>query len=241
MGQEGGKGRSTMRSLTRGGAALRAVANRLARRRARDRHAAPRPHADNGDPPAGEGRGDGSPDPDRSALETADKYFLDSLSWLGATYRDTTFWTERDIVYVLQRHLTDVFRRTDAGWRVFNGHRVNPDESPPMSADLVIVSPKGQIHLGAEFKYEPCHRRHDIAKGKFPVAVWTDIVKDTARARLMVERGAEVAYAIFVDEGAWSSKRDRSIFEEQLLWDTTCPCRSDHGVDVLIYRASGDQ
>ena len=48
-----------------------------------------------------------------------------SLSWLGATYRDTKFWTERDIVYVLQRHLADVFRRKDTGWRVFNGHRVN--------------------------------------------------------------------------------------------------------------------
>ena len=183
-----------MLALTAGGAVLGAVTNRLASRRVGDRHAAPQPHASNVDPPDIDGRGEW-PSADRPELETADEYFVESLSWLGATYRDTKFWTERDIDYVLQRHLADVFRRKDTGWRVFNGHRVNPGESPPMSADLVIVSPTDQIHLGVEFKYEPCHRRPDIAKGKFPAAVWTDIVKDTVRARLIVERGAEVAYA----------------------------------------------
>ena len=57
----------------------------------------------------------------------------------------------------------------------------------------------------------------------------------------MVERGAEVAYAICVDEGAWTSKRDRSMFEEHLVWDTVCSCGTEHGVDVLVHRASGDQ
>lgn len=240
MGQKGGEGRPKM-PLALGSAVLGAETRQLAPRRARDRQAAPQANTASENPSEGEGQGEELPAPVGSELETADEYFLGSLSWLGTIYRDTTFWTERDIVYVLQRHLADALRPTDTGWRVLNGHRVNPGESPPMSADLVIASPTGQVRLGAEFKYEPCHRRPDIAKGKFPVALWTDIVKDTVRARLMVERGAEVAYTIVVDEGAWSSKRDRSLFQEHLIWHTECPCGRAHGVDVLIYRASGDQ
>jgi hypothetical protein len=103
-----------------------------------------------------------------------------------------------------------------------------------------MVDPSGEVSLGAEFKYEPCHRRPDIGKGKFPVAVWTDVVKDTLRARQMVDRGAEVAYAICVYEGGWSTMRDRSMFEQHREWDTDCPCGRDHPVDVLIHRVASN-
>ncbi len=169
---------------------------------------------------------------------TAEDYFLEALDWLAATYRDTPFWTERDIVYVLQRQLSDQLQRRNGAWRVFNGHRINPGETPAMSTDLVMVGPSGEVSLGAEFKYEPCHRRPDIAKGKFPVTVWADVVKDTLRARQMVNRGAEAAYAICVDEGGWTRKGDRSMFEGHLEWETKCPCGHDHAVDVLIHRVS---
>jgi hypothetical protein len=97
---------------------------------------------------------------------------------------------------------------------------------------------RSAVALGAEFKYEPCHRRPDISKGKFPVAVWADVVKDMARARQMVDRGAEVAYAIFLDEGGWSMRRDRSMFETHREWETDCPCGRHHQVEVLIHRVS---
>jgi hypothetical protein len=167
---------------------------------------------------------------------TAEACFVDSLEWLALTYRGTPFWTERDIVYVFQRHLSERLRSQNDQWRVFNGHRINPTERPAVSADLVIISPSGDIALGAEFKYEPCHRRPDIAKGKFPVAVWADVVKDIARADQMVARGAEVAYAICIDEGGWTTARDRSMFEERLEWSTECPCERDHIVEVLMHR-----
>jgi hypothetical protein len=157
---------------------------------------------------------------------------------LALTYRDTPFWTERDIVYVLQRQLSEELRRHNGQWRVFNGHRINPSEKPAVSADLVMVSPSGDIALGAEFKYEPCHRRPDIAKGKFPVAVWADVVKDIARADQMVARGADVAYAICIDEGGWTTARDRSMFEDRLEWRTECPCGRDHVVEVLMHRVA---
>jgi hypothetical protein len=106
-----------------------------------------------------------------------------------------------------------------------------------VSADLVLVARSGAVALGAEFKYEPCHRRPDLAKGKFPVAVWTDVVNDTIRARQMVDRGAaEVAYAILIDEGGWSMRRDRSMFEMRREWETNCPCGRHHQIEVLIHR-----
>jgi hypothetical protein len=237
MGRQGASGGRHAAALAAGGALVGAVANDLATRWKRhqaDPLDAVPPRPDIG-PAAASPRSR-----EETELATADGYFLESLAWLGVAYRGMPFWTERDIVYVLQRQLTDRLQRHDTTWRVFNGHRVNPGESPPMSADLVIVAPSGEVTVGAEFKYEPCHRRPDIAKGKFPVAVWTDVIKDTVRAELMVDRGAEVAYAICVDEGGWTENRDCSMFEEHLEWDTECPCGRDHPTDVLIYRAAAD-
>ena len=104
-------------------------------------------------------------------------------------------------MYTLQRELARALNLQGAPWRVLSGHRANPGERPGVSADCVLVARSGAVELGAEFTYEPCHRRFDIAKGKFPVALWADVVMDTTRARQMVDRGAEVAYAILVDEG----------------------------------------
>jgi hypothetical protein len=227
-------------ALAAGGALVGAVANRLATRWEHHQASAD-PLDDNlSRPDIGPPAASLKPAREVAELATAEDYFLESLAWLGVAYRGMPFWTERDVVYVLQQQLTDGLQRQATTWRVFNGHRVNPGESPPMSADLVIVAPSGEVTVGAEFKYEPCHRRTDIAKGKFPVAVWTDVIKDTVRAQLMVERGAEVAYAICVDEGGWTKRRDRSMFEEHLEWDNECPCGRDHPTDVLIHRASVD-
>jgi hypothetical protein len=70
------------------------------------------------------------------------------------------------------------------------------------------------------------------------MAVWRDVVKGVGRARQLVDRGAEVAYAICVDEGGWSSERDRSRFGKVLEWRTECPCGRDHAVEVLVHRVS---
>lgn len=171
------------------GAIFSGIANRLVRRRGRNQTSTAGARSGPG------ARADTTPDAPEQvpSAPTAEGYFVDSLEFLAGTYRDTPFWTERDIVYVLQRQLADRLQRQPRGWRVFNGQRINPGEKPAVSADLAIVAPSGEVTLGAEFKYEPCHRRPDIAKGKFPVAVWTDVVKDTVRADRMVERGAVVA------------------------------------------------
>jgi hypothetical protein len=79
---------------------------------------------------------------DLSGSSTAEDYFLRSLD-CGGSVPGNPFWTERDIVYVLQRQLSDLLQRRSGEWRVFNGHRVNPGEKPAVSADLVMVASAG--------------------------------------------------------------------------------------------------
>jgi hypothetical protein len=106
---------------------------------------------------------------DAPLASTVDEYFTNALEWLSEAYRSTPFWTERDIVYTLQGELARELHRDGAPWHVLNGHRVNPGERPAVSADLVLVARSGAVALGAEFKYEPCHRSPTLPRASSPL------------------------------------------------------------------------
>jgi hypothetical protein len=171
---------------------------------------------------------------DEAMVAAAEQLFLDTLGWLGAANATTVFYQERDIVYTLQRRLCQLLERDDLPWTVFNDYPMLPGPRRALSADLALLC-DGDVALAAEFKYEPCHKRRDIPRQKFPVTVWSDIAKDTLRAREFVYQGrVAVAYAVCIDEGGYLARRDLSIFEEHLEWQGSC--HQDHPITVFVHR-----
>ena len=139
--------------------------------------------------------------------ETAERVFLDALSWLGNRYGEQVFYVERDVVYAVQTRLNQLVAARDTSLRVYNDYPVLRGARRGLSADLVLLGPSQEIAVAAEFKYEPCHRRHDVLKNKLPVTVWADIVKDTTRVREFVDNGnVHVGYAVVIDEGGYLAR-----------------------------------
>ena len=166
----------------------------------------------------------------------AEAVFLDALNWLGRTYGNRVFYVERDIVYTMQGRLNELISEGSTGWKVYNDYPMLPGPRRSLSADLVLVSPDGLVAVAVEFKYEPCHARHDVLKNKLPVTVWKDIVKDTERVRQFVDQGkAQVAYAVVIDEGGdYLARRDLAVYADRQSWSGSP--RHEHPVEALIFR-----
>ena len=149
--------------------------------------------------------------------------FEQTMQWLRDHYAEFRFFTERDLVWTVQRHLTDVIEHSGLPFRVFNDYPMLPGSHRSRSADLVLVSApvtpptlsaKGKwsasapVALAVEFKYEPAHARDDIWRTKLPVVGWDGIQHDIKRLHEFVEyERASDAYAIFVDEGGAFRRR----------------------------------
>jgi hypothetical protein len=171
---------------------------------------------------------------DEPNVAEAERLFLDTLGWLGTANATLVFYQERDVVYTLQRRLCHLIERDDLPWTVFNDYPMLRGPRRAFSADLALLC-DGDVGLAVEFKYEPCHKRGDILRQKFPVTVWSDITKDTLRVGDFVAQGrAAVAYAVCIDEGGYLARRDVSIFEEHLEWHGSC--HPDHPIAVFIHR-----
>jgi hypothetical protein len=145
------------------------------------------------------------------------------MKWLRERYSDQRFYTERDLVWTVQRRLAGEIAQQGLPYRVFNDYPMLPGPQRSLSADIVLASmpvakPKlspsgkwgssGAVALAVEFKYEPSHARDDIWPTKFPVVSWSSVTQDVARLYQFIEQGrALVAYAIFVDEGGYFRHR----------------------------------
>ena len=126
------------------------------------------------------------------------------MSWLIENYDCFDFFVERDVVWTLQKWLTNIIREKHLPLRVFNDFPMLPGRRRSLSTDLAIVDQERRVLLAAELKYEPSHARTDILESKFPVVSWgkDGVGKDVERVREFVasDRTA-IAYAYFIDEG----------------------------------------
>lgn len=132
--------------------------------------------------------------------------FKSSLRWLQDSYFDHKFYTERDIVWTIQKHISDEIKRAGLPYRVFNDHTI----FRKTRTDLAILDEKNSVEIAAEFKYEPSHTRRadrggDIWQTKFDVVFWSgegSVEKDVQRVKEYVARGlVKEAFAVFLDEG----------------------------------------
>jgi hypothetical protein len=142
-------------------------------------------------------------------LDQCCKLFENVLAWLQETYHDHTFFVERDVVWTLQLALNHEIARLGLPLRVFNDYAIVKGPRRGLCADLAILDQANKVKVGAEFKYEPDHRRQDILQQKLPVVGWKDMEKDIARIRTFVEAGAiECGYTVFIDEGGFFRRRE---------------------------------
>lgn len=149
--------------------------------------------------------------------------FNGSLRWLQDTYTEHRFYTERDIVWTIQKHISEGIERAGLPNRVFNDHTIFKGAR----TDLAILDKENSVELAAEFKYEPSHARRadrggDIWPSKFDVVFWTgdgSVQKDVARAQEYVKRRlAREALSIFVDEGGHFRHRAPHSDSEWIDW-----------------------
>jgi len=154
--------------------------------------------------------------------------FENAISWLRENYRDSRFFTERDIVWTVQTHIIKLIEKQNLTYRIFHNFPVIPGKT----TDLAILRQDNSIEVAAEFKYEPSHGRKftDIWPTKLPVVFWDyGVGKDMERIREFVSKDrTEVAYLIFIDEGGYFRWREPFSGSEWIDWQ--------NGVSVLWAR-----
>jgi hypothetical protein len=154
-------------------------------------------------------------------MNSVPQLFEEAIMWLRANYSHFRFFTERDIVWTLQLHLSEEIERQYLPLRVFDNHKM-PNKT---QVDLAILEQgAGSILVVAELKYEPDHNRTDISARKLsPSKVFWDsdrnngVVQDIGRIVNLIKGGySEVGYVLFIDEGGHHSWREAP---NESIWD----------------------
>jgi hypothetical protein len=137
-----------------------------------------------------------------SALTETARLFEDGLEWLRDTYGTHRFYTERDVVWTVQKWLAIECAARGMNVRVYNDYGIEPGPRRALSADIALVQPGETPAFVAEFKYEPSHRREDLLRVKLPVVGWTAVLLDVERIRRWWADGRiQQGIAVLVDEG----------------------------------------
>jgi hypothetical protein len=166
----------------------------------------------------------------------------EAIRWLQERYDQFSFYQERDLVWTIQSHLVAEIRRRDLDLRVWNDYPMFRQGRQAESADLVLQAADGTIKVAIEFKYEPSHTRPDIQRRKLPVVFWNSegVARDIERAQRFVAEGwAEVAYAVFVDEGSHFRHREAHVGSRWIDWQARTP--DGHKVAMLWSRWPADE
>ena len=167
----------------------------------------------------------------------ARQLFLDVRDWLRETYCSHRFFTERDVVWTVQKRLLSEISRRSLHYRVFHDYRMTKGRVRSSPADLVLLDPKGRAELAVEFKYEPAHQRGhtEFPPTKFPVVDRKEVVRDTDRVQKFVERRfTPHACSLFIDEGGYFRKRQAPLGSRWEDWNVD---GCTHRVSVLISEA----
>jgi hypothetical protein len=169
-------------------------------------------------------------------MNEAVRVFEEAIEWLHYNYHACRFFTERDVVWTLQRHLSEQMQARTLPYRVFNDFPILPGTRRSLCTDIAILNSRNDIEVAAEFKYEPAHDRTDIWPSKFlpTVVFWGDdgVGKDVKRVQEFVQQGAAgVAHAIFIDED--SAFRSRTPHAGSAWVDWTVGGAGSRHVSVL--------
>ena len=152
----------------------------------------------------------------------ARQLFLDVLDWLRETYSDHKFFTERDVVWTVQKRLLKEASRRNLLFRVFHGYRMTSGNARSAPADLVLLGTDDRAELAIEFKYEPDHARAntEFPPTKFPVVEWNYVIEDTERVQQFRRKGfARNVCALFIDEGRHFRRRKAPRGSRWEEWD----------------------
>ena len=162
---------------------------------------------------------------------------LDVLDWLRETYCSHRFFTERDVVWTVQKRLISEASGRSPRCRVFHEYKMTNGQVKSPPADLVLLGPEDQAELAIEFKYEPAHQRAntEFPPTKFPVVDWKGVVRDTERVHQFVQQGfTPNACSLFIDEGGYFRKRQAPLGSRWEDWNVD---GCTHRVSVLISEA----
>jgi hypothetical protein len=174
----------------------------------------------------------------------AESLFLDTLEWLRRHYGDYRFHLERDLVWIVQEQVRAAIEERSLPLRVFQGYPVSAVRPRRLNVDLAILDAEGSLHLAAEFKYEPDHKRAAPDGDIWPTKVIPSVVfwsgegsvhKDVQRISELASLGcSDVAYAIFIDEGAFFRPNPPPAEAEWVDWD--CGGLRPRQISVLLAR-----
>ena len=146
------------------------------------------------------------------------------------TYTPNYFYTERDIVWTIQKRLIEKIKERELQdkYRIFNEYPLlkvvkgEKGKGRSKSTDLVIKNKKeNRIEIAIEFKYEPDHKRKDMPPDKLKqqVVFWKDVMKDLDKIKYLMEelnlkqgeKPPKIVYFIFIDEGKYRAECYREI------------------------------
>jgi len=175
-------------------------------------------------------------------MNAANELVEEAFRWLQDRYDGFSFYQERDLVWTIQSHLVAEIRRCGLDLRLWNDYQMFREGRRAESADLVLQAADGAITVAVEFKYEPSHARPDIQRQKLPVVFWGSegVAHDIERVRRFVAEGkAEVAFAVFVDEGSHFRHREAHAGSRWIDWGARTP--QGHRVALLWSRWPADK
>jgi hypothetical protein len=155
-------------------------------------------------------------------MDLSVELFEGVMEWLRKNYNTFTFYTGRDIVWIMQTSISKIIKKKNLPLRVFHDYGPLQTSRRKNYIDLVIVDKNDTVLVAAEFRYEPSHKRIDILPEKFPVIAWdkSGLKADAEHVREYVTKGiAQVAYLVFIDEGGHFRKRNPIAGCEWIDWD----------------------
>ena len=155
-------------------------------------------------------------------MELSVELFEGVLEWLHKNYHTYTFYTARDIVWIMQTSMAKIIKNKNLPLRVFHDYGPLQTDWRKNYIDLVILGRDDSVKVAAEFRYEPSHKRDDISAEKFPAITWDKkgIKADVECVKEFVAKDvADTAYLVFIDEGGHFRKRHPFPDSEWIDWE----------------------
>ncbi len=155
-------------------------------------------------------------------MEVSANLFEGVMNWLRNNYRNYHFFTERDIVWLVQTSMLKIIETKKLRYRVRNDYSIVHLGLRRSSIDLVILDDSDNIVVAIEFSYEPSHRRDDILPENLPMVTYdkNGVGREIECVKEYVQRGAaKIAYAVLIDENSLFRKRNPFPGSEWRDWE----------------------